>query len=389
MDGRGRQSLALLKEHLAEYPRDILMLRLSQGLYAVGCSGAGVPDYPADLRALLQGVETAYGDDWAFLGQYAFAHHETGALKEAERLAERSLAIRPTNAWAAHSVAHVYFETGDHSGGTGFLGGWLPGFDRRASFHGHLSWHWALAELAMGRYGRAMEIYQEDIRPAVMAGRVTSLGDSASLLWRCQMYSGAASRVQWPVQWEEVRQLGSPATEGPGPASRDAHAAIAFAASGDQTSLDRLASRLEGLARGGDKLAEEVTLPLVRAIGSFGTGDYHETVKLLEPISGQLTRIGLSHAQREVFEDTLLEAYLRAEQFDGAESLLEARLNRRSSARDMFWLGRAQIGNEHPEGAKVNLRGAVDRWQDADPGSTEFEFLSRITETVGAGPASS
>ena len=36
-----------------------------------------------------------------------------------------------------------------------------------------------------------------------------------------------------------------------------------------------------------------------------------------EPRLDQLARIGGSHAQREVFEDTLLEAYLRAEQFEG------------------------------------------------------------------------
>ena len=345
VDGRGRRSLAVLKEHLAEYPRDMLMLRLSQVLYAVGCSGAGVPNYPQDLRALLQSVEAAYGDDWAFLGQYAFAHHETGALEEAGRMAERSLTIRPTNAWAAHSVAHVYFEMGDHSGGTGFLGDWLPGFDRRAPFHVHMSWHWALAELAMGRYQQVMEIYQQDMRPAVLAKRATALGDSASLLWRYQMYAGAAP----PVPWEEVRELGAPAGEGPGPVARDAHAAMAFTASGDQAAQGRLVARLEALARGSDKLAAEITLPLVRALGSFGTGDYQETVKLLEPISGQLVRIGLSHAQREVFEDTLFEACLRAEQFNKAESLIKARLWRRDSARDMFWLARAQAGNEQPK----------------------------------------
>ena len=378
VDGRGRQSLAMLKEHLAEYPRDMLMLRLSQALYAVGCSGAGVPNYPYDLRALLQSVEAAYGDDWAFLGQYAFAHHETGALEEAGRLAERSLTIRPTNAWAAHSVAHVYFEKGDHSGGTGFLGNWLPGFDRRAPFHVHLSWHWALAELAMGRYQRVTEIYQQDIWPAVLAKRAAALGDSASLLWRCQMYTG----VTPPIPWEEVRELGAPAAKGPGPASRDAHAAIAFAASGDRAAQGRLVARLESLARGGDKLAEEITLPLVRAVGSFATGDYQETVKLLEPISGQFVRIGLSHAQREVFEDTLLEAHLRAEQFNKAESLLKARLGRRASARDMFWLARAQAGNGQPKEAQKNLGAASDRWEGADHDSIEFEALRRLVATV-------
>ena len=46
----------------------------------------------------------------------------------------------------------------------------------------------------------------------------------------------------------------------------------------------------------------------------------------MEPVFYQLTRIGGSHAQLEVFEDTLLKAYIRAEEFDEAELMLRSRL---------------------------------------------------------------
>ena len=52
-------------------------------------------------------------------------------------------------------------------------------------------------------------------------------------------------------------------------------------------------------------------------------------------------RVGGSHAQWEVFEDTLLQAYLRAGHFERAEALLRRRLARRSSARDVVWLEQA------------------------------------------------
>src|SRR5215471_11296331 len=125
INGQGPRSYALIREHLADYPRDILMIRVAQRLFALGCSGAGVASFPAPLLALMQGVASAYGDDWAFLGSYAFAHHEMGHLQEARRLAERSLELRPTNAVAAHSEAHVFFELGDATGGGEFLGTWL------------------------------------------------------------------------------------------------------------------------------------------------------------------------------------------------------------------------------------------------------------------------
>jgi len=71
INGQGPRSYALIREHLGDYPRDILVLRVAQRLFSLGCSGAGVASFPAPLLALMQGVASSYGDDWAFLGQYA------------------------------------------------------------------------------------------------------------------------------------------------------------------------------------------------------------------------------------------------------------------------------------------------------------------------------
>ena len=89
-------------------------------------------------------------------------------------------------------------------------------------------------------------------------------------------------------------------------------------------------------ADGGSALAREVMLPLVQGIGAFAQGEYREAARLLGPLQGELTRIGGSHAQREVFEDTILEACLRAEDLDMAEELLRSRLEQRPSVRDSF-----------------------------------------------------
>jgi tetratricopeptide (TPR) repeat protein len=382
--GQGPRSYAIIREHLADYPRDILMLRVAQRLSVLGCSGAGIPSFPAPLLALMQGVASDYGDDWAFLGQYAFAHHETGHMEEARRLAERSLALRPTNAVAAHSVAHVFFETGDAANGGAFLETWLKGFDPRAPYHVHLSWHQALFELARGHYQRALALYETDIRPAVVANSAPALNDSAALLWRMYMYSGATP----PVPPEEVRDLAAPAASRPGPAFRDAHAALAFAVAGDEVYMGQMIDRLQGLAHAGDVLAGEVTLPLARGIHAFAHGAYSEAVCHLEPLFteprlDQLARIGGSHAQREVFEDTLIQAYLRAEQFEKAEAMLRTRLQRRDSVRDLFWLGRAQVRHGQQEAARASLHKVAQGWQDADPGSAERAMLTQLAAQAG------
>ncbi len=374
--GQGPKSLALIREHLAEFPRDAIMLRLANRLYVTGCSGAGVANFPNELYAMLNGVERDYVDDWAFLGQYAFAHHEMGYLGESLRLAERSLAARPTSGQASHSVAHVFFETGDHIGGGDFLGDWLSGYDRRAPFHVHLSWHQALFELAQGRYAAAVSLYETDIRPSVLQRSAASLADSASLMWRLRIYGGNNP----PYSVDEIRDQASPVAGQPGPAFRDAHAALAFAASEDECLFQRLADRLLESSNNGDSLAKEITLPLVKGIGAFAGGAYGEAVRLIEPVFPQLTRIGGSHAQREVFEDTLLEAYLRAEHYDKAEKMLRARLKQRTSVRDSFWLSRVRAGSDSGSVEGDSPADVKQRWQNADPDSPEMAALDKLVE---------
>ena len=74
----------------------------------------------------------------------------------------------------------------------------------------------------------------------------------------------------------------------------------------------------------------------------------------------------------------MLEAYLRAEQFEKAEDMLRTRLKRRSSVRDLFWLGRAQASTGQPEAASESLQVTAQMWQDADPGSPELIALNRL-----------
>jgi tetratricopeptide (TPR) repeat protein len=382
IQGEGRQALARLKDHLAEFPRDALLMRLAHLLYNRGCSSVGEPNFPPKFLDLLHGCATQCEDNWAFLAEYAWAHHETGAIDDALRLAQRSLDLNPTNAVAAHSVAHVYFERGDAVSGADFLRNWLAGFDCPASSYVHLSWHLALLELALGQYHRAIERYEQDIRPYVVAKSMATLPDSASFLWRVQLYSGTASSHPAAPPWEDVRDLAMPMAEKPGFAFVVAHAALALAASDDQDGLTMMTDQLRGAAEQGDVFTREIVVPLVQGIAAFAQGAYSQSARLLEPVCPQLVRIGGSHAQREVFEDTLLEAYLRAEQFDRAEAMLAERLARRTAPRDIFWLGRVQAGQGECERAKASFDAAAQSWRIGDAASPELTTLNRFAAAV-------
>jgi hypothetical protein len=51
-------------------------------------------------------------------------------------------------------------------------------------------------------------------------------------------------------------------------------------------------------------------------------------------------RIGGSHAQWELFEETMVVCYLALERYEDATRLLRRRLQRRASPRDQRWLER-------------------------------------------------
>ena len=79
----------------------------------------------------------------------------------------------------------------------------------------------------------------------------------------------------------------------------------------------------------------------------------------------------------------LLEAYLRAEQFEKAQEMLATRLQQRESVRDTFWLGRVQAGQGQIEEAKASLNRASQAWQGGDSDAPEMVTLNRLVESLG------
>jgi tetratricopeptide (TPR) repeat protein len=375
VDGGGARVRPLVHEHLEEFPRDAVLLFLHGFLNA----RSGRADWQQEQFAYLTHLAPHYGDDWFFLGQYSMAHHALNRFEASRHLAEQSLARNPRGGNAVHSLAHVFYETNAHADGSAFLDGWLADYDQSAPLHCHLAWHWALFALALGQYARVLELYENAIRPEAARTR-TSMYDAASLLWRYQLYGCAEDAVSW----SSVAELAARMTAQPGMAFVDANAALALAAVQDEVAFTRLIDGLRALDAQGHPTAVPVVLPLVQGIWAFAQGAYDESIRWIEPIAEQIIRIGGSNAQREVFEDTLLEAYLRAGHYAQAETLLRQRLGRRSSARDFFWLGRAQMGSGQLDNARISLQEAQQRWAAAGPATTELTALERAQHAVQA-----
>jgi tetratricopeptide (TPR) repeat protein len=335
INGAAGEALAMVRAHASEYPRDAFPLSLALGVFGLlGFSGRR--DHHEAQLALLEELAPHWGDDWWFLGYLGWAYIETGQVAKGTRLVERSLAGNPRNTHAAHQRVHGFFESGDATGGAGFIENWLKDYDRAGQLHCHLSWHLALFELARGDTPRAQAIYLDNIRPSVaQAAPMLVLADSASFLWRWRFYGLAPPLDQ---EWAEVAAHAGRHFPRASLAFADLHAALAEAATEDVDSLQTRIAGLRSLARDGRLPPGEVAPALSAGAAALGRGDNVEAAQILEPALADLPRVGGSHAQREVFEDSLIIAYLRSGQSAKAAPLLRARLARRLSARDEAWL---------------------------------------------------
>ena len=88
------------------------------------------------------------------------------------------------------------------------------------------------------------------------------------------------------------------------------------------------------------KVARDVGLPLCRAIDSWDSNDYDGVVDLLAPVRGALSDLGGSHAQRDLFLDTLIAARLRSGARGQAIEALQGRLAWRTPHLDEVWMSR-------------------------------------------------
>jgi hypothetical protein len=202
-------------------------------------------------------------------------------------------------------------------------------------FGGHLVWHAALHHLAIGDGDGALARYPL-CGGSAMGGRLI---DGPSLLWRCQLLGHTppgTDPVKPPVS-ELVRGLmdGVPFT------FLGMHAALALATAGDADGLRRFADN----ARGFNPPGSATMLPLLaNGLAAFVEGDHAKAADTLLRFEPYAARIGGSHAQREVLEDTVIHALVRAGRLDEAASRLRVRLDRRDSRLDSGLLAETVSG---------------------------------------------
>jgi tetratricopeptide (TPR) repeat protein len=327
MEGKPVEAYAATKAHLVEFPRDAMVAAPATGVFGlIGFSGRQGRE-PEQLE-FLEPLKKHLADDWWFQAVYAFALEELGRLGEALETIERSMAKNPANAHGAHIKAHVLYEMGEDRKALDYLEAWMAGYARDGMMHCHISWHIALFALILGDLDKAWHVYEAQVRPGGAWGPALNVAtDAPAFLWRAEL----AGHARRPEAWRQVQEYVQKAFPKAGIAFVDVHRALAAVAAGDAGAIGPIVAELEERSASGRAPSGDIVPRLARGLAAYGGGDWTGAIAVLEPALAETVRIGGSRAQRDVIQNTLLAAYIKAGQQDKARKLLAAVTDRRPS----------------------------------------------------------
>ncbi len=323
-DGRWQQACRIWDAVLVEHPRDALALQWSHLWDFYRGDAHGLRQRPA--RAVPEWDER----DPLFpyvLALYAFGLEENNLYPQAEDAARRALGLNPRVPWAVHAVAHVMEMQGRFEDGAAWLRQQQPHWAEGNGFACHLWWHKSLFRLeAMDTEG-ALRLVDSHLSGGALQVTLNRV-DAVSMLWRLQLLGEdvVAQFTQVLNGWSLPHEFAGHY------AFNDVHVVMAMLGAGDvhraETWLARCAERAltpADASRSNHLMSREVGLPLMRGLVALQRGDADGAVDLVAPVRAQAARLGGSHAQRDLIDQTLLAAAAQGGRFSLGRGLLNER----------------------------------------------------------------
>ncbi len=296
--GRAPAAVALVQQHAQHFPTDVLSASTAMGAYGL-FAFSGRRDHDAARRAFIEALAPRLPAQLPWLLMHrAWVRIEGSDADEGLELARRSLAARPHNGHGAHVLLHGLYETQRAQEALEFLAAWLPAYPDDALMWGHLQWHGALAELALGDLAAATRRLLGPVLDFLPKGPpFMGLPDTASLLWRLGLHG--ASGLPWPAAQGHAERHFAQGSNVFG----EVHLALLAAARRDGAALSSGLARLDRTAGRGHEGAP-VAATFVQALQAMLRHDDADAALHWPQCLAELPRIGGSHAQRSVVELT-------------------------------------------------------------------------------------
>lgn len=322
--GRLYGGIECFEQILAAHPTDVLALALCQGeLFWLG-------DMPRSLQ-VSNTVDSAWSESIPGYADYlairAFDLEEDRQYALAEAAGKKSVALRSTNIWGAHAVAHVLYMQSRHQDGIDWLeplqGEW--GSCNQLMFH--VWWHQCLFHLERGEHDAVINHYDQWVRNRehplmqLVPDLYIDIQNGASMLWRLE-HAG----VDVGDRWEEMADLVLTRLDDLSNPFTSAHFAVVLAAVGNYSACHQLIDSMKSVTPHDELPLTSRYLqcgaPAAQAAVAHRRGEYETVVQLLMPARHAMSQLGGSHAQQDLFYQILVDATMKAGQRDSANNLL-------------------------------------------------------------------
>jgi hypothetical protein len=299
-----------------DWPRDLVMVKLCQ--YLAFTRG----DFAGMLRIALSSLPAA--EDVAQMhGMAAFGYEECHLLADAERAARRALEMRRAEPWAHHALAHVMITQGRIDEGARFLEGASETWEGLNSFMAtHNWWHLCLFYLSQGRGEAVLRAFDAHCWAGDKNYSQDQVG-AVSLLARAEL-AGIDVGGRWGEVAQRIAARGID-DEQPFLALQYLYALIRAGraeAPALLAAIRQRAATAPAFARGA---WADAALPAAQGLAAYLAGEHPAAIRELGAALPQLSQIGGSHAQRDLFEQIWLAALVEDGRWGDAQQALERR----------------------------------------------------------------
>ncbi|XP_015791383.1 tetratricopeptide repeat protein 38 [Tetranychus urticae] len=267
-------------------------------------------------------------------GLLAFGFCETNIFDKAEAQARRALEWNPCDGWASHSLAHVFEMTVRVDEGIKFLQTTEDDWKKCNILARHNYWHKAVFHIENNSYDEAISILDNILIPQIdTTPHGLDLADAISLLTRLGFT--CPQEKDFTAHWKSTYKASSPYLGTRISSFQDAHYLLACIESGNDSVGESILTSLQEQ----DyffTIDKKIVKSLLEAIIAYKREKYSEAVELLLPIKYDISKIGGSEAQRDLFSQLLIIAAIKSkcEQHRKlAEHLLIERENLRSNSK--------------------------------------------------------
>ena len=321
--GNTKAAIKRLRAIVTEHPADIVAAKWAQYLAFNLGDAATMCDTAKAVMPAHRGTAEAWG-------MLAFGHEQTNDLEMAEEAGLQALSLKRGEPWAQHAIAHVMETQGRVDDGIAFLNDHAKTWaDRSIFIREHNYWHLALFHLDRDEPVRALQIFDDHLWGEWPEFAQEQIG-AISALWRLEL-RGTYVGTRWnPVVAKVVERWHEHILP-----FHDLHFVYALARGGRKAELrDFIASMTRHGEKDASGIWDSIAIPCAQGLAAYAEGRFAIAADLIGPLLERLHLIGGSHAQRDVFTQTWIDAALRAGDHAAVAGVLTHRARARPAVKE-------------------------------------------------------